>query len=136
MVGVLRGRNSLPLNSGPQNVKIISQVCPDSVLKPFLEVNLAKLDLREIFKIVIHDVKTLFRSSKNVVGCATTIHQQLTLTIISNKNIHIKSPDMSPFDFFGFGYLKKRLSIRCATTLDGLWKVARSEWSGNWPKTG
>ncbi|GBN89118.1 hypothetical protein AVEN_78869-1 [Araneus ventricosus] len=39
-----------------------------------------------------------------------------------------KSPDVSPMDYCAFGLLKRALSKRKPTTIDGLWKVVEEEW--------
>jgi len=40
----------------------------------------------------------------------------------------VKSPDASPLDFFGFGYLKQQLYKSKVTTLDGIWKKSQEVW--------
>ena len=130
VVGVLTGRGPLPLLKVPSNVKISAQVYIDSVLKPILEVHLPKLYPGEMEKVYIHHEKSTSHTAKKVVNYASAIHHQLGITIISNKDIPVKSRDISQLDFFGFGYLKQQLYFRHARTLDGLWKVAQEEWIG------
>lgn len=59
VVGVLCGREPLPLMEEPLNVKINSQLCIGNDLKPLLGVHLTKLDPGEINKIFTHDGKIL-----------------------------------------------------------------------------
>jgi len=40
----------------------------------------------------------------------------------------VKGADASPMDFFGFGYLKHRISLKRPKTLAGLTKIAIDEW--------
>ena len=128
VVGVLTGRRPVDLIKVPPNVKINAQVYIGSVLKPLVEVNLPELYPGELNKIFIHHDKASSNTAKKVVDYAKTIHDEFGITLISNKEIHVKSPGTSPLDFFGFGYLKPKRLSRRAATLDGLWKVARAEW--------
>jgi len=41
----------------------------------------------------------------------------------------VKGADVSPMDFFGFGWLKYRVQQRKARTLNGFRKVIREEWA-------
>ena len=36
---------------------------------------------------------------------------------------------LTELDFFGYGYLKQKLYLRKATTLDGVWKISQKVWS-------
>ena len=55
------------------------------------------------------------------------IKEQLSISYINVEDIPVKSPDASPSDFFGFGYLKQRLERRRVRTLDGIWIIAQQE---------
>ena len=41
----------------------------------------------------------------------------------------MKGADCSPMDFFGFGWLKAKVSKRRVSTLNGLAKVIKEKWS-------
>jgi hypothetical protein len=41
----------------------------------------------------------------------------------------VKTPDGSPLDFFGFGYLKQHLIRRRPSRLEGVWKISSEIWS-------
>ncbi len=53
---------------------------------------------------------------------------ELGISLIEKHDIHAKTPDGCPLNFFGFDYLKQQLLKRRAQTLDGIWKVAQDEW--------
>ncbi|GBM71830.1 hypothetical protein AVEN_159950-1 [Araneus ventricosus] len=44
------------------------------------------------------------------------------------KKILAKSRDVPPMDYSAFGLLKRALSMRKPTTIDGLWKVVEEGW--------
>jgi hypothetical protein len=60
---------------------------------------------------------------------AADLHARLGVKLLKNHQIPVKSPDASPFGFFGFGYLKQRLFRRRARTEAGVWKLMKEEWS-------
>lgn len=135
VVGAITGRGVLPLVKVPPNVKINSQYYIESVLKPLLEDSLPKLYPGELHKIFVHHDKASSHTSRRTAQYATDLKNRLGISIISNEEIPVKSPDASPFHFYGFGYLKQRIHHRKATTLDGAWKLLKEEWNKVTPET-
>jgi predicted transcriptional regulator len=129
VVGVMTGRGTLPLIKVPPKVKINSDYYIGKVLRPILETGIPTLYGSDTDKVFIHHDKASSHTSKKTQDYTTEINSRLGITVISNKDIPVKSPDVSPLDFFGFGYLKQQLFRRRATTLDGVWKVLKEEWA-------
>jgi len=68
-------------------------------------------------------------SATKTVNYLQEVKEKLGITIIQISEIPFKSPDCSPLDFFGFGYLKQKLFNRKAKTLNGIWKACQEEWN-------
>jgi hypothetical protein len=82
---------------------------------------------------VHHDAATS-HTSKKTAEYAAEVKKKIGITIITNTDITVKSPDTSQMDFFGFGFLKQRLHGRRASTLEGVWKLLQEEWNGMAPE--
>ena len=72
-----------------------------------------------------HNLNSASKNS-NMRHYATCNKEKLGITFISKGEIPVKSPDTSPLDFYGFGFLKQR---RRPKTLDGVWKVLKEDWN-------
>ena len=129
VVGAICGRGTLPLIRIPKKVKVCAEYYINDVLKPLLEVELPKLYPGELSKIVVHHDMASSHTAKKTQAYARDLKARLGITIIANTDIPVKSPDASPMDFFGFGYLKRRLFKKRPTTRQGLWKLMKEEWT-------
>ena len=125
----MTGRGVVPLIRVPPKVKINSDFYIEKVLKPILEEKVAALYPGELDKVFIHHDAASSHTSKKNTAYAEDLKARTGMTIIINKEIPVKSPDTSPLDFFGFGYLKQRLQRRRGRTIDWVWKIAQSEWN-------
>jgi hypothetical protein len=134
VVGAIRGKGVLPLHRVPPQVKINSKYYIEDVLKPLLETEVKKLYGEDMKKVVVHHDQAFSHTSRETAAYAADLKFRTGITIMNNSEIPVKSPDLSPMDFFGFGYLKQRLFKRKATTLEGLWKVLQEEWNSITPK--
>jgi hypothetical protein len=128
VVGAISGRGTLPLIKVPQNVKINAKYYIDHVLKPILETHIPKLYPGETSKVYLHHDAASSHTARLTQAYAKDVYDRLGITIINNRDIPVKSPDASPMDFFGFGFMKQQLFRRKATSMDGLWKVLKEEW--------
>lgn len=129
VVGAMSGRGTLPLIRVPHNVKINAKYYIEKVLKPLLEIEVPKLYGEDTSKVFVHHDAASSHTARITAQYAAELQQNLGITLISNKDIPVKSPDASPMDFFGFGVLKQAIFKRRATTMDGLCKVLDDEWS-------
>ena len=128
VVGARRGRGVLPLVKVPKNVKINAEWYIGRVLKPLLEVEVPKLYGEDTHKVFVHHDAASSHTAWITTAYAQDLKQRLGITIISSSDIPVKSPDTSPMDFYGFGFLKQRLQRRRPRTLEGVWKALKEEW--------
>jgi hypothetical protein len=129
IVGALTGRGPLPLIRVPPKVKMSAKYYVDFVLKPLLEVELPKLYPNEVYKVYLHHDKCTSHTAAFTQEYLQNLQHRTAIDFIKNEEIPVKSPDASPMDFFGFRYLKQKLSRRHATTTEGVWKLCNSIWS-------
>jgi len=119
----------LPLIKVPPKVKINARYYIDFVLKPILEIHVPRLYKKDTSKVIVHHDAASSHTARITQEYAKDLHQRLGIKIISNSEIPVKSPDASPMDFFGFGYLKQKCFARRPCTMDGVWKVLKDEWA-------
>lgn len=129
VVGILTGRGTAPLIRVPSSTKINSQYYVDYVLRPLFTEHLPRLYGQDINKVFFHHDKATSHTSNLTTDYLNEVAEELGITYIEKKEIPVKCPDASPLDFFGFGYLKQRITKRKARTLEGVWKIAQDEWS-------
>ena len=129
IIGAISGRGVLPLMKVPPNVKINADRYVEDVLKPLVQREIPKLYPGEEEKVFIHHDAASSHTAKKTQRYMEGVKENLGPTLIPNAEIPVKSPDISPLDFFGFSFLKQRVWTRRATTLGGLWKVAQEEWN-------
>jgi hypothetical protein len=68
-------------------------------------------------------------TSKKIQEYLVNLKARCGISYLNNSDIPVKSSDISPMGFFGFGYLKQKLFLRKASTLDGLWKLIQEIWN-------
>jgi DNA-binding Lrp family transcriptional regulator len=114
IVGAITGRGVLPLIRVPPKAKINSEYYIKYVLKRLLEKELPKLYPGELNKVFVHHDKASSHTSIKTSEYAADLKARTGISIIDNSLIPVKSPDASPLDFFGFGYLKQVIFTRRA----------------------
>ena len=129
VIGILTGRGTVPLFRVPSECKINTEYYIEYVLKPLFMEYLPALYKNEMHKVFFHHDKASSHTSDETMKFLKKMSDELGISYLEKKAIPVKSPDASPLDFFGFGYLKQRLYLRKATTLDGVWKIAQGVWS-------
>jgi hypothetical protein len=134
VVGGITGRGPLPLMRIPKNTKISSETFLKYVLRPLMKKHLPKIYPNETDKVFYHHDKASSHTASKTQEYLAEECLKMGITYIKNKDIPVKSPDGSPMDFFGFGYLKQKLFNCRATTLDGVWKCAQREWNNVTPE--
>ncbi|CAG7719506.1 unnamed protein product [Allacma fusca] len=113
----------------PRNVKGNSHYYVSEVLKPLLEVEVQKRYGEDTSNVYVHHDATCSHNARFTQDYARELKDRTGVTLISNSEIPVKSPDKSPVDFFGLGILKKNLFNRRASTLNGPWKVVNKGWN-------
>ena len=134
VVGGITGKGVLPLLKLPPNVKINAQNYIDFVLKPYFEEYLPKLYPNEMHKIIFHHDKASSHTANITTLYLQEQQRKYGLSFLSKENIPVKGPDISPLDFYGFGYLKQKAKSCRATTMKGLWKFWNKTWSSVTPE--
>jgi histone-lysine N-methyltransferase SETMAR len=129
VVGAICGKGVLSLHRVPPNVKLNSKYYIYEVSKQLLEDEVQKRYGEEANKVVVHHDQASSHTSRETAAYAANLKDRLGISIMDNSDIPVKSPDLSPMDFFGFGYLKQQLFKRKATTLNGVWKAMQEEWN-------
>lgn len=129
VVAAMTGRGVIPLFQVPKKVKVNAEWYIDKVLKPLVNIHLPRIYGTDLGKVIIHHDKASSHTSHKTAIYAADIKRSKGITIIPSSEIPVKSPDISPLDFFGFGYLKQRLMRRRARTWKGVWKVVNDEWN-------
>lgn len=129
VVGAISGRGTLPLFRVPGKTKINARFYIDFVLKPLIKAELPKLYPSEMDKVFLHHDKATSHTARETQDYMERVTSAIGMKFIDNQDIPVCGPDISPMDFFGFGFLKQKLQKRRATTLDGLWKALREEWA-------
>lgn len=127
-IGILTGRGPIPLQFVKQNVKINSSYYCEQVLGPLVKKWLPTLYPEGLEKVFVHHDAAPSHISGATLAFMNELTIQYGITFIRKEDIPVKSPDASPLDFFGFGYLKQKLKQRRVRTLAGLRKAASSVW--------
>ena len=124
VIGVITGRGTVPLFRVPSQVKINAEYYVEYVLKPLFTKHLPVLYPGEMDKVFFHHDKATSHTANLTTRYLDQLKTELGISYIDKKNIPVKSPDGSPLDFFGFGYLKQELGKRKARTIAGVWKLS------------
>ena len=128
VVGIITGRGTVPLFRVPSSVKINAQYYIDYVLKPLFTMHLPRLYPNEMDKVYFHHDKASSHTANLTTAYLVKMESELGISFINKDEIPVKTPDGSPLDFFGFGYLKQTLLTR-VRTLTVIWKLAQEVWS-------
>ena len=110
------------------NAKINSAYFQGNVMEPINREDIPSLYGSEALQVWIHVNKASSHTSRSSRSWYTQMEVETQIHVISFTFIPVKSPDASPMDFCGFGLLKRGISTRRPTTLEGLWKVCKEVW--------
>ena len=128
-LGVITGRGVLPLKFIPPKVKINSDYYIEDVLKPLVDQWLPKLYPEELQRVFVHHDAAPAHVNKKTTEFMKQPHEIHGINFIHKKDIPVKSPDASPLDFFGFGYLKQQLKQHEVSSIDQLCTTANQIWT-------
>lgn len=135
VVGSMCATKTFPLFKVPSSVTVNSVYFVDNVLKPLIEKYLIPHFKEDINKVVIHWDKCASHTSNHTNHFMHHIEEKYGIRCLRKEDIPVKGCDISPLDFFGFGYLKQQLKLTRARTEEGVWKKAREIWSSITPET-
>ena len=109
----------------PENSKMNAEVFIHQVLRPMMLEDVPKLYGKDARKVVLHmDSATSHTCTKTVEWLKE--HQ---IKFITKEQWLPNSPKVSPMDYFGNGYLKSKLQKRQYSTMRGMVRAAKEEWS-------
>lgn len=111
-----------------KNVKINSSYYQEKVLRPIFTEEIPLLYPNDFQRVKLHQDKATSHTSKTTTAFLEKMKTDTGIAYIPFQHIPAKSPDVSPMDYCAFGLLKRALSKRKPTTIDGLWKVVEEEW--------
>ncbi|CAG7700260.1 unnamed protein product [Allacma fusca] len=109
VAGALSGVGVLLLIRVPPKVKVNAQYYMDQVLRPLLEDGIAQLYGEDSAKVFVHHNAARSDTARLTEQYAKDLQVRSEITIIKNTEIPAESPDVSPRDFFGFGFLTETL---------------------------
>ena len=109
----------------PEKTKMNGDFFVNEVLTRIVFEDIPRLYGRDAKKVVIH----MDSASSHTCKRTTDWLKENKVKYISNLQWLPNSPEVSPMDFFGNGYLKSRLQKRRYTTVEGMLAAAKEEWS-------
>ena len=128
------GRGTLPVIKVPSNATVDARTYVKVILRPYFEKYLPKLYPGEMHKIIFHQDKSRSHTASFTVAELDRLRSKYGITFQNPRDIPVKGADISPMDFFGFGYLKQKSASSKAKSLEGLCKVWQRLWSKVTPK--
>ena len=128
IVGAMCQSRTFPLMKVPKKVKYKSQFYVDHVLRPLIEDHLVPHFGSDINKVTIHHDKATSHTSGFTTKFLEEMKQKHGISYMKKEDIPVKGPDISPLDFFGFGFLKHAVAKSKARTETGVWKKLNEVW--------
>jgi hypothetical protein len=105
-----------------KGAKINSVYYIENILKPFLAEDIPRLYPKNDY--IFHQDSAPAHSSKITIRFL----KDNQIKFIISEEWTPQSPDNAPMDYFGWGYIKKKLNRRKVRTLKGLKRALRQEW--------
>ena len=125
----ITGRGPLKVLRVPLKTKVNASLYVEEVLKKIVEEELPKMCPGEMHKVFIHHDKASSHTARITEQYLQSQKEQQGIRYLKKDEIPVKGADISPMDFFGFGYIKQKLKKKRPTTLEGLWKLVRETWA-------
>lgn len=119
---------TFPLIKVPEKTTVNAEYYREMVLKPLINIHIKKHFKSDISKVIIHHDKSPVHTSKLVAEYLKKMNEKYGIRILSNDEIPVKGPDITPIDFFGNSLIKQRIYKMKSKSLADLWKNARSVW--------
>lgn len=135
IIGSMTENTTFPLMKVPTKVTVDAKYYIDHVLDPLIHKNLIRYFGKDIDKVVIHNDKAPSHSANLTRNYLMVMNQKYGIRFIEKEDIPVKGADISPLDFFGFGWIKQKLKYTRARTENGVWKSCRDIWNQVTPET-
>jgi len=123
VVAAISGIGTLPLRVVDSKSNMNADYYIKNILTPLVDKDIPSLYPGELHKVKIHHDKTTSHTAQKTAAYAEAVRQKFKIDIIKNSLIPVKSPDVSPMDYFGFGYLKRRMFRRKPKSMQSLCKM-------------
>ncbi len=78
-------------------------------------------------EVSVHHDKASSHTATFTQGYSEDLEARRGKKITKKTLIPVKSPDISPMDFFGFGHLKQKMFSKRPTKMGGRWKLVNGE---------
>lgn len=135
VVGAMCSTKVFPLIKVPPKVTVNAKYFVSHVLEPLVEKYLLPHFGNNIGKVTIHFDKASSHTAHFTRQYLQSINQKYGIKFLEKEDIPTKGADISPCDFFAFGYLKQRMKGNKCKTAKGLWNKARTVWAGITPES-
>ena len=129
VVAAMTSRGPLQARCVPIKTKVNALYYIDNVLRPIIEKELPTLFPDDMNKIFIHHDKATSHTANQTMAFLKEMKEKYGISYQEKEDIVVKRADVSPMDFFGFGWLKTKVQSRRVKTLQGFCKAIREEWS-------
>ena len=134
IVGAMCARGTFPLIKVDPKAKINSDYYCSHVLTPLVEEYIPRLYAGEVDRVTVHHDKASSHTSRKTTAFMQMLTQKHGIRFLDKDIIPVKGADISPMDFFGFGYIKQKLKGCRATTVQGVWNAWARIWSAVSPE--
>ena len=124
----ITGRGPLKMFRVPEKTKVNAQLYLE-VLTKIIEEELPKIYPGEMDRVFFHHDKASSHTASITTHYLESKSEELGIRFLNKNQIPVKGADISPMDFFGFGFIKNKLKTKKPATLDGCWKLARAIWA-------
>lgn len=105
------------------------------VLRPLVHKYIIPLFGGDTNKVFVHYDKATVHVSSFTQLYMDLMTEKYGIKFIPKDHIPVRGADCSPLDFFGFGYLKRKVEGKVVRNLDQLWKQCQSAWKQITPET-
>lgn len=128
VVGAMCEKRTFPLIKVPMKTKVTATYYQDYVLRPLIEQHLVPFFGEDINKVTIHHDKASSHVAHTTTHFLEEMIQKYGIRFLLKEDIPVKGPDISPMDFFGFGFIKQTVGRSRARTEMGVWKKCVEAW--------
>lgn len=108
---------------------ITSHCYVTQVLQPLINNYILPLFGEEASKVFVHFDKAPVHVSNFTKTYMDIVTERHGIKFIEKDDIPVRGADCAPLDFFGFGFLKKKVEAEGAKNLDQLWQKCKTIWT-------
>ena len=135
VIAVMTYYGTVPLFKLPHGRTMNAEFYVNNVLKPLIHNYLLPIFAEDMNKVFLHHDKSPVHTAEMTKLYLQSMTEKFGLTFISKEDIPVKGADCAPLDFYGFGYLKRKVESSGVRTIKGSWKKCQEVWSAISPRT-